>query len=126
MWGFEMRKLLYAAVGVSLIASVAGLLLILITPRPHTTVRLWGKEGLAFSGSIKADGRILGVSSHLPAEFVIAGRSVECSFEKAQPDGTFGIRILSEDGRSFQETYTERPTGGVRGQILVSGVAVGH
>jgi hypothetical protein len=115
-----MRKRLYLA-GSGLMALTAiGLWLVLGTPTPHTTIRLWGKEGLPFTGRIKAGGQVFRVSSHLPAEFIVPGGSVECLFKKTKQEGTLGIRILSENGGTFQETYTDHPRGGVRGRVAVT------
>ncbi len=92
---------------------------------PATKIHLLGTAGLSFAGDIRADGRIFSVSGLLPAEFVIPGRSVACSFSKKSPVGKLVIRIFAEDGLSFQETFTEQPKGGVQGEIHITQAKLG-
>ncbi|MDB6036373.1 MAG: hypothetical protein JWM99_214 [Verrucomicrobiales bacterium] len=91
---------------------------------PTTKIQLQGPAGVAFEGKIKADGRELFVTGQLPAEFVVPGRKIECSFSKTGA-GKLVLRIYAEDGVSFHETYNDRPNGGVQGEIHISQVKLG-
>ena len=91
---------------------------------PTTKIQVQGPAGAGFEGKIKADGRELSVTGQLPAEFVVPGRKIKCSFSKTGA-GRLALRIYAEDGASFQETYNDRPNGGVRGEIHISQVKLG-
>lgn len=91
---------------------------------PTTKIQVQGPAGAGFEGKIKADGRELLVTGQLPAEFVVPGRRIECSFSKAGA-GRLALRIYAEDGVSFQETYNDRADGGVQGEIHISRVKLG-
>ncbi len=91
---------------------------------PKTRIGLEGAEGLAFDGTINADGRVFSVSGRLPTDFIVPARKLECSFVKRNAPGRLALRIYSSEA-SFQQTYTDKSKGGVRGTVTVSEAGLG-
>ena len=95
------------------------------SPAPRATIKLTGQHGLAYKGTIKANGMDLMVAGTLPTDFEVSGSAVECSFQKTQPDGEISISVsvaardngfvsaggVGGSGKSAQ------PQGGVRALI---------
>jgi hypothetical protein len=98
-------------------------------PRTTTTttvIKLVGTQGLMFKGTIKTNGVEVAVSGTLPTEFTLLGRSVDCSFQKTQPEGDLSIHVVSSDTGSRESwasgsASTSRAEGGVRVHVQKGG-----
>jgi hypothetical protein len=112
-----MKKSLIMIVVILLALFIAALLVVQSPPVPRTTLKLSGQEGLAFKATIKADGAEVIFSGKLPAELQVAGRSIDCSFQKMQPEGRINLDVVTADGLSGS-AGTSSPQGGVRTQVF--------
>ncbi|MCD6051931.1 MAG: hypothetical protein K0Q55_3349, partial [Verrucomicrobia bacterium] len=119
-----MRKVLLILLALLLILGITVGVFYLLTPKPKITMRLEGTDALTFAGTITTDGKDQNVSGPLPAEFTVTGRHVKCSFHKTKELGTLTLKLLSEDGNSFTDTYTKQPTGGMKGEITHRGIKI--
>jgi hypothetical protein len=82
----------------------------------RSTFSLSGKEGLSFKALITADGVEVTFLGKLPMELQVAGHSVDCSFQKAEPDGRIALDVVFADGTTAA-AVTSGPQGGVRAQF---------
>ena len=85
-------------------------------PVPRTTLRLSGEEGLPFKATVKVEGAEVTFSGKLPAELQVTGHSIDCGFQKMQPDGRISLGVVASDGETGSAA-TSSPRGGVRAQI---------
>ncbi len=107
----------FVPVAVIFVLLFAGALwLVQPSPPPRTTLKLSGQEGLPFKATIKADGGEVTFQGKLPVELQVAGRSIECSFQKLEAEGRISLEVVTSDGASGSAA-TASPQGGVRTQV---------
>lgn len=100
----NLNRKLSLVILISVIAMIAAWLYLSPRSAPRTAtitvIKLAGTQSLMFKGTIKTNGVEVAVSGTLPAEFTLLGGSVDCSFQKAQPEGDIGIHVVSSDSMS--------------------------
>jgi hypothetical protein len=104
--------------GIAALVMLFGASLWLVTPvtAPRSTFKLTGAEGLLFKATITADDVEMTFTNKLPFEIQVAGRAIECSFQKLQPEGTITLDVTTSDGMKGS-AGTSTPQGGVRAQV---------
>ena len=111
-----MKKWFVLIAVIVVVMFIGALLLVQPAPAPRTTLKLSGQEGLSFKATIKADGAEVTFLGKLPAEVQVAGYSIDCSFQKMQPEGRISLDVATPDGTSGSAA-TSSPQGGVRTQV---------
>ena len=111
-----MKKAIILAVVVLAALFVGALLWFKPTSTPSATLSLSGQEGVLFKATIKADGVEVRFSGQLPTEVQVTGHSIDCDFQKTQPDGRISLAVVTSDGEKGAAA-TPSPQGGVRTQI---------
>ena len=114
-----MKKWSIAAGAILFVIFVAGLWFVKPVPLPRTTFQLIGQDGLLFKATIKADGTEVTFSGQLPMTLQVAGHSVDCWFQKMQPNGSIRLDVVAPDG-STRSVATSESHGGVRALIRES------
>ncbi len=90
--------------------------------KPEFKVRLGGTPGLKFTGTLVFDGVSTNLSGVVPAVYQVNGRSVKCSFKKAETEGRLSLEV-SEHGRVLGSSATSSPFAGVLAEIRDYGFA---
>jgi hypothetical protein len=108
------RPILIAVISVALV--IGALLWVQPMAAPRTILKLSGQEGLPFKATVKTDGVEVTFSGKLPAELQVTGHSIDCGFQKMQPDGRISLGVETADGEAGSAA-TSSPQGGVRAQI---------
>lgn len=80
------------------------------------TLHVFGKQGMEFQGSWKADDQEKRVQGKTPAVYEVRASNLEATFERLDEEGTLGLRV-TEQNRSWGETVAAPPKSTVNATI---------